>query len=53
LHRQFHLEAAKLLELAVAGKKDAAKQAMGTSGEFSKVCGSLTMALMQWSRGTS
>lgn len=49
LHRQFHGAAAKVLELAIAGNKDAAKEAMKAGGDFARTSGALTMAMMAWS----
>ena len=50
LHHRFHGEAAKVLDLALAGKKEAARQAVGADGAFVKISSSLTMAMMEWSR---
>jgi hypothetical protein len=49
LHRQFHEAAAKVLNLALTGQKDAARQAMGLTSDFAKVSGTLTMAMNDWS----
>lgn len=53
LHSQFHGAAAKVLEMALAGKKEPAKQSMAASGEFAKTSGALTVAMMDWVRETS
>ena len=48
LHARFHLEAARVLSLAVSGHKSEAQHAMAPSGAFSKVAGDLTSELMSW-----
>ena len=50
LHAQFHKAAARVLELALAGKKDEANQAMGVQSEFAKVSSSLTNAMVGWQK---
>lgn len=50
LHRQFHQMAANVLEMALAGRKDAAKQAMGVGSDFGRVSASLTKAMIDWAR---
>jgi methyl-accepting chemotaxis protein len=49
LHAQFHEAAAKVAELAIAGQKEAAKQAMGPGNEYEKISTALTRALTEWS----
>jgi hypothetical protein len=44
-HALFHLRAADILALALAGKKREATQAMDTSGEFMQLSGSLLLKL--------
>ncbi len=53
LHRQFHEAAAKVLALAVEGKKEAAQQAMSPASEFAKVSAALTTAMREWSGSAS
>lgn len=48
LHAAFHLEAAKVLQLAVTGRKADAVAALGIGGEFSKASSRLVVALKSW-----
>jgi hypothetical protein len=48
LHAQFHLEAARVLALAVSGHKSEAGHAMAPGGAFSKISGELTSEMMSW-----
>jgi methyl-accepting chemotaxis protein len=48
LHASFHKEAGAILELAVAGNKDAANDRMKLGGEFAKISGTLTKKLQEW-----
>ncbi|MGD0076394.1 MAG: CZB domain-containing protein [Candidatus Binataceae bacterium] len=48
LHRQFHAVAAKVLSLALAGKKEEALKAMAVQGEFAVASATLTNAMTQW-----
>jgi len=48
LHREFHKVAAKVLSLALAGKKDDALHSMGLQGEFSLSSAALTKEMMDW-----
>jgi methyl-accepting chemotaxis protein len=48
LHAQFHEEAAKVAQFAIAGQKDAAESALGISGEFGRVSAALVSALSDW-----
>ena len=50
LHRQFHKSAAGVLELAVTGKKEAAKKSMAMGSDFARMSAALTSAMMDWSR---
>ena len=50
LHAQFHVEAASVLKLALAGQKDAAAQAMAPGSKFDRLTTELTRALMEWNR---
>ena len=47
LHAQFHLAAAKVLELAIAGKPDEAMKLM-TEGEYIRSSAKLILALGRW-----
>lgn len=48
LHAQFHQVAARVAELALAGKQAEAEQLLSFNGEFSLVSGKLTTAMMEW-----
>jgi hypothetical protein len=50
LHAKFHIEAAKVLELALAGHQAQAKDAMAPGGPFATVSSHLTTALMAWKK---
>jgi len=49
LHAQFHEQAAKIAQYAIAGQKDKAENAMNGSSEYAKVCSALTDVLTKWS----
>ncbi len=48
LHAEFHKEAARILTLALAGRKSEAEAAMALGSQFSKISADLTLALAQW-----
>jgi hypothetical protein len=48
LHAEFHVEAAKILGMALAGKKAEAEKAMAFGGLFMDISGKLSLALNQW-----
>ncbi len=48
LHRRFHVAAAEVLLLALAGKKREASGALGADGEFHKASLALTRAMLAW-----
>lgn len=48
LHAQFHKEAARILALAVAGRKSEAEAAIALGSQFSKTSADLTLALASW-----
>jgi len=48
LHTAFHQEAANVLTLALAGKKDEANKAMGASSKFSSTSSGLILTLFSW-----
>lgn len=48
LHRQFHIVAAKVLSLALNGKKNEALHLMDLKGEFTLASASLTKAMVDW-----
>jgi hypothetical protein len=50
LHAKFHQAAASVLTLALAGRKDDAKKAMGQGTPFADTSASLTRAMMEWGK---
>jgi methyl-accepting chemotaxis protein len=48
LHARFHLEAARVLDLALKGKKTEADRLMTADSEFGRISQSLTTAMMKW-----
>jgi hypothetical protein len=48
LHANFHVEAASVLGLALAGKKSEAEAAMGPGGEFARRSTQLTGEMVRW-----
>lgn len=50
LHAEFHKVAARVVELATTGKKQEAQALMELGGEYSRVSGNLTKAMMDWKR---
>ncbi len=48
LHRQFHASAAKVLSLALSGKKDEAHRSMDLNGDYDVASTALTKAMMDW-----
>ena len=48
LHAEFHKEAAKVLELALASKKEAANEAIGPSSKYLEATTKLTKEMMAW-----
>ncbi len=48
LHREFHAVAAKVLSLALAGKKEEALKAIAVQGEFAIASATLTNAMVEW-----
>lgn len=53
LHKQFHLEAAKVLGLALSNKKVEASRAIGLQSEFANCSAALTKAMMDWDKERS
>lgn len=47
-HVEFHLEAGRILELALAGKKEEAQNGMKSSSKFTQISASLTATMMEW-----
>jgi methyl-accepting chemotaxis protein len=50
LHAQFHQVVSQVVELALAGKKQEARQLMSLEGEYSTVSSRLTAAMSAWSK---
>jgi hypothetical protein len=48
LHAKFHIEAARLLELAAQGKQKEAEDAMAIGNDFTRISCELTMAMVKW-----
>jgi hypothetical protein len=48
LHSQFHQEAARVLVLALAGRKAEAEAAFALGSPFSKISADLTMVMVAW-----
>ncbi len=50
LHAKFHKSAARVAELALAGKKSEAEALMALRGEFSDASADLTAAMIAWKK---
>ncbi len=50
LHAEFHVEAARVLRLALDGKKSEAQQSITTGSKFADLSARLTAAMMKWKR---
>ena len=48
LHRQFHIVAARVLTLALSGKRAEAMHLMDLQGEFARASSALTHEMMAW-----
>lgn len=48
LHAKFHREAARILEMAITGRKVEAENAMSLSGDYSRLSAELTRAIISW-----
>jgi hypothetical protein len=53
LHAKFHIEAARVLDLALKGKKQEAEKALNLGSDFAKASADLTTAMMKWKSATS
>ncbi len=49
LHAQFHVEAAKIAQFAIAGQREAAEKAMSPSSDYVRISSALTDMLTKWS----
>jgi hypothetical protein len=50
LHAEFHIEAARVLDLALDGKQAEATSALATGSRFADTSAKLTAAMMKWKR---
>jgi hypothetical protein len=53
LHADFHAEAARILSLAVSGKKTEAEQGMAAGSAFARISSNLTQEMMGWKQDAS
>ncbi|MCC7014184.1 MAG: CZB domain-containing protein [Planctomycetes bacterium] len=49
-HAAFHVEAARVLELALSGRRDEANRAIASGSVFTSLSSELTRTLMEWQR---
>ncbi|MFZ4698833.1 MAG: hypothetical protein ACOYMG_02170 [Candidatus Methylumidiphilus sp.] len=49
-HAEFHVEAAKILELALKGKNDEAIKLLDANSKYASISGKLYLALRQWKK---
>lgn len=50
LHAAFHVEAGKVLSMALAGNKEQATQLMGSGSEFANLSSELTETINEWAK---
>jgi hypothetical protein len=50
LHAEFHETAARVAELALAGKKSDAERMMAPGGEYAQISAQLTLAMTEWKK---
>ncbi len=50
LHAEFHRTAAKIVDLALSGKKDEASKMMSLDGEYALISSKLTAKMMEWKK---
>lgn len=48
LHAEFHKEAARVLSIALSGKKEEAEKSIALGSGYEKLTSSLTKAMMEW-----
>jgi len=48
LHAQFHGEAARILDLALKGRKDEATKALGPGEKYASLSGKLALGMRRW-----
>ena len=53
LHAEFHREAAEVLKLALAGRREEAEAAIAQGGRFAKVSTKLTITMTAWQKALS
>ena len=52
-HAEFHKTAARVVELALAGKKSDAERMISLGGEYTKISAELHSAMMEWKKSLS
>jgi len=52
-HAEFHKTAARVVELALAGKKSDAERMISLGGEYTKISAELHLAMMEWKKSLS
>jgi hypothetical protein len=52
IHADFHKEAARILDLALNGKRSEAEEGLSRMGKFEKLSAGLTLEIMGWSSGS-
>jgi len=50
LHAEFHVEAARILQLAIDGNKDEAMKGLQITGKYVTLSASLTSLMVQWKK---
>ena len=50
LHEEFHRTAAKIVDLALSGKKDEASKMISHDGEYALISSILTAKMMEWKK---
>ncbi len=53
LHSDFHKVAASVLEMALAGRKEEATAAVGSSSEYANISTNLTREMMDWKKNAN
>jgi len=52
-HAEFHVEASRVLQLALSGKKDEAEKGIVSSSKYAAISASLTASMMEWKRAVA
>ena len=50
LHEEFHRTAAKIVDLALSGRKDEASKMISHNGEYALISSKLTAKMMEWKK---